>query len=205
MRSLRRALAVLVLTAFTTAGTGCFGSFRLVNKIYDVNKGMGNKFVQELVFLVFVILPVYELASLGDAIIFNTIEFWTGSNPLSMKEGETQERVVQADGKTVKMTFAEQGRSLTIEVTEPGKAPVVTRVRVDEEGAVATDGSGQVLAQAGLDASGSLVVRDGRGEALAVRSAEQLAKMEAAAPAGPAAFLDADAHRADSCALALAH
>ncbi len=49
---------------------------------------MGNKFVKELVFLGLVILPVYEISILVDAFILNTLEFWTGSNPMALKPGD---------------------------------------------------------------------------------------------------------------------
>ncbi|MBS2029313.1 MAG: DUF3332 domain-containing protein [Deltaproteobacteria bacterium] len=205
MKPARRLLAAVTLLAFTHTGTGCFGSFQLVQKVYGFNKSMGNKFVREIVFLVFVILPVYGLASLADALIFNLIEFWTDKNPLAMAPGETQERVVEQDGKTLKMTFADQGRTLRLEVLEPGQAPAKYTVSVDEEGATIADGAGQLLATSGLDANGGLVVRDAQGDALLSRSAEDLAKLEDAVPAGPAAVLAADAHRADGCAMALAH
>ncbi len=62
----------------------CFGSFRATRHLYRFNDTVsGNKFVKTLVFWVFVIIPVYALFSLGDAIIFNLVEFWSGTNPLS--------------------------------------------------------------------------------------------------------------------------
>ncbi len=42
----------------------------------------------ELVFLGLIIIPAYGLFSFGDAIIFNSIEFWGGSNPIRA-DGET--------------------------------------------------------------------------------------------------------------------
>jgi len=204
MKPARRLLAAVTLLAFMHTGTGCFGSFQLVQKVYGFNKSLGNKFVREIVFLVFVILPVYGLASLADAIIFNLIEFWTDKNPLAMAPGETQERVVQQDGKTIKMTFADQGRTLRLEVQEPGQAPAQYTLSVDDDGATLANGEGQVLATSGLDANGGLVVRDAQGEAVMSRSASELANLEDAVPAGPAALLEADAHRAEGCAMALA-
>jgi hypothetical protein len=81
--------------------TGCFGSFSLLHKVHDWNGSVSeNKFVQELVFLGFIILPVYSLSSLIDAVILNTVEFWTGDNPLSMKEGEEQIRTLKVEGES---------------------------------------------------------------------------------------------------------
>ncbi len=77
---MKKALSLATLLAFTPA---CFGSFALERKLWAFNKGVSSeKFIQELVFLGLVILPVYELAAFGDALIFNTIEFWGGKNPV---------------------------------------------------------------------------------------------------------------------------
>jgi hypothetical protein len=70
--------------------TSCIGSFRTFNKLNTWNQGIsGSKFVNELVFICFHIIPVYEVAYLADALIFNSIEFWGGSNPVS-KAGEVK-------------------------------------------------------------------------------------------------------------------
>ncbi len=58
--------------------SGCFGSFPLTNIIYDWNGGFGSKWVRWLIFLGLIIIPVYEIALIVDALILNTIEFWTG-------------------------------------------------------------------------------------------------------------------------------
>jgi hypothetical protein len=83
--SLRRT-AVLTLTAVTVAGSsGCFGSFNVTRKLYNFNKTVSpNKFVQEVVFLAFNIVPVYGVAGAADALVANTVEFWTGKNPVQV-------------------------------------------------------------------------------------------------------------------------
>lgn len=63
--------------------SSCIGSFGLTNKVYTWNKSVGDKFVNELVFLVFCAVPVYEFAVFIDAILLNSIEFWTGDNPVA--------------------------------------------------------------------------------------------------------------------------
>ena len=44
------------------------------------------------------IIPVYELAGLGDFVIFNLIEFWTGKNPIAQSGGSAPEIRGLADG-----------------------------------------------------------------------------------------------------------
>ena len=78
----RRTVLSLVVMAAAAGSTGCWGSFAITNKLYRFNDGVSDsKWIKWLLFLGLVILPVYSLFILGDALIFNTIEFWTGSNP----------------------------------------------------------------------------------------------------------------------------
>jgi hypothetical protein len=70
-------LSVLLLCA-TMLFSSCIGSFRLTNKLKDWNGSIGNKWVNELVFLAMHIVPVYEVSIFVDAVVLNSIEFWTG-------------------------------------------------------------------------------------------------------------------------------
>lgn len=74
-----------IALASTIFLSSCLGSFNLTNKCYNLNNSIGDKWVNELVFIGFTIIPVYEICMLADAVIFNTIEFWTGSNPVASK------------------------------------------------------------------------------------------------------------------------
>jgi len=79
-KSLRVLTATLGLTLLTVS---CYGPFNATRRVHEWNGQVGSTWVNEGVFLAFVILPVYSLASLGDALIFNTIEFWGGENPVN--------------------------------------------------------------------------------------------------------------------------
>ena len=63
--------------------SSCIGSFSLTNKLLAWNKTVGNKFVNELVFFAFWVLPVYEVSALADVLVLNSIEFWSGGNPVA--------------------------------------------------------------------------------------------------------------------------
>lgn len=63
--------------------TSCIGSFGLTNKLLSWNQSINSKFVNEVVFIVFHIIPVYEISCLADILILNSIEFWSGSNPVA--------------------------------------------------------------------------------------------------------------------------
>ncbi|MCK9206607.1 MAG: DUF3332 domain-containing protein [Salinivirgaceae bacterium] len=81
----------IILFAVLFAGmsvfmSGCYGSFTLTKKVHQWNGSLGNKFVEEAVFLL-LNCGVYEATVFVDAFILNLIEFWTGDNPLGLHEG----------------------------------------------------------------------------------------------------------------------
>ncbi|MBR4804256.1 MAG: DUF3332 domain-containing protein [Bacteroidales bacterium] len=65
--------------------SSCIGSFGLTNKYFDWNNQVSNKYVNELIFLGSNIIPIYPLCLLADGLVLNSIEFWTGSNPIASK------------------------------------------------------------------------------------------------------------------------
>lgn len=72
------ATGILLCSAPVLLNSGCYGYFPLTKMIYRVNGEVTDyKLVHTLVMWVFVILPVYSIAMLVDAIVFNLIEFWT--------------------------------------------------------------------------------------------------------------------------------
>ena len=76
--------------------SSCIGSFGLTNKLLDWNRNIDSKFVNELVFVAFWIVPVYEISALADILVLNSIEFWSGNNPVA--DAGTVKTI---DGKTV--------------------------------------------------------------------------------------------------------
>ncbi|MCA9656348.1 MAG: DUF3332 family protein [Myxococcales bacterium] len=64
---------------------GCWGSFSLTGRVYDWNGSFSSKWASWAVFLVFIILPVYGTLLFIDAIALNTIEFFSGRNPVQRK------------------------------------------------------------------------------------------------------------------------
>jgi hypothetical protein len=96
--SFRRKL--IALSTLACIGlTGCYGQFGLTRKLYNWNgQATGNKFANSAILWALLIIPVYELASLGDFLIFNTIEVFTGSNPVAMnKDGSLDTHYADRD------------------------------------------------------------------------------------------------------------
>ena len=130
--------SLAALLALSAAGTtGCFGKFSLTRKLYTWNAGVGgNKFVSNLVFWGLCIIPVYQLASLGDVVVLNAVEFWTGSNPVAdARDVQTRE----LPGGAVEIAY--QGATFRLVPTEDGAFDVERNGERLGRGTVRPDGS----------------------------------------------------------------
>jgi hypothetical protein len=122
--------------------SGCYGSFNLVREVYDWNGSIEDKTVRSVVFWALVIIPVYEIAALVDAAVLNVIEHWSGDNPLSMQEGESDMRVVEHKGRRFKVearknrfTILEEGRRKPVRLVF---TPVDASWNLEQEGRLIT-------------------------------------------------------------------
>lgn len=101
-------VAVVALSA-SMMMQSCIGSFALYNKVKNWNDHVGDKFVNELVFVAMWILPVYELSFVADLFILNSIEFWSGTNP-ALAQNET----TIVDGKDARYLVARDATGYAI-------------------------------------------------------------------------------------------
>jgi hypothetical protein len=70
--------------ALALSTTSCLGPDNAYNSIKNWNAELSQQdWVNEIVFLGLHVIPVYPIAMFGDVIIFNTIGYWTGDNPIS--------------------------------------------------------------------------------------------------------------------------
>lgn len=87
----------------------CIGSFGLTNTVLDWNNKVGNnKWVNELVFVVAWIIPAYEISIFIDAVVLNSIEFWTGSNPVAQVD-----KTIEGENGTYSIKSNETGYTIT--------------------------------------------------------------------------------------------
>lgn len=123
-------VAVVLLLSCSMLTTSCIGSFSLSNKLLSWNKQVGNKFVNELVFFAFWILPVYEVSLLADVLVLNSIEFWSGSNPVaqgrSVIDGKDGRYLVDCDGKGYTITSENDGSVVRLDFDEDDRSWSVT-------------------------------------------------------------------------------
>ena len=99
----RTLIALLSVFSFTVA-TNCYGGFIATKKLHHWNGGLGNKWIQTIAFWALIIIPVYEIAVLIDFVVLNLLEFWTGSNPMAMTEGQIETQIVKHQGKEFEIT-----------------------------------------------------------------------------------------------------
>lgn len=98
MKIIRKTALYFAMSTLLITQTGCFGEFALTRKAYEFHDGISNsKFVKSLIFFL-VGGFVYGFTGFVDAVILNLIEFWSGSNPLSMNEGDHEMQFTTIDG-----------------------------------------------------------------------------------------------------------
>jgi hypothetical protein len=97
MKTLKKITIYLIIICFGAVQTSCLGSFRLTNVTHQWNQTIGSKWVNEILFVLFI--PVYSITIFIDAFILNSIEFWSDGPGYGLKEGE-QKRITSKDGKT---------------------------------------------------------------------------------------------------------
>ncbi len=155
-----------ILVAGSLMFSSCIGSFGLSNKVLTWNQQVGSKFVNELVFIGFWILPVYEISLLADLLVINSIEFWSGSNPviagtkvIDGKDGrylvewnkEGYKITNESTNAVVELNFNEDEKTWSVE-TPQGNVPFLTFVDDTHVKVPGVNGDYQVveLSQAGV-------------------------------------------------------
>ncbi len=80
---IKKALIAVIL-AFGLGSSSCLGPDHAYGSIKQWNADLSDKdWVNELVFIGLQIIPVYPIALFGDIVIFNTIRYWSGDNPIN--------------------------------------------------------------------------------------------------------------------------
>lgn len=136
-------VGALLLVAATLPLQSCIGSFALTNKVITWNNQIGSKFVNELVFFAFWILPVYEVTSIADLLVLNSIEFWSGNNPVEVASNKVIDTdqgryniacdgkgytVTAPNGDVMRLEFEEENQTWSVLTPEGVAYPFMTMV-----------------------------------------------------------------------------
>lgn len=164
----------IFLMLITIIATGCTGTFQLTRKVYDFQTSPKDKWVDEVLFLAFVIIPVYGASTLVDAVVFNSLEFWTGENPMTASLRNTHDVIAQNDQGTMKMKFDADSQNIEVTSTaDPAKSFVLART---DNGVTALNREGEVLFTSVEDSSGGVTVFDADNNAVRHFSSEEVQK-----------------------------
>ena len=190
--NIKKFVCAVTLAAFMCVSVGgCYGQFALLNLAQKAVGSLGNKFLVSLVN--YFAMPVYGFCLFADFLIFNTIEFWLGSNPIAM--GNTYEEADENGNKVYAVKNPDGTLSVTMTAADGKKADfmlvrngnVVSVVGAD--GTVmakqihAADGTakhilnanGEVIAQHVVSANGAVVAQQVMGvenSAMAMNAAQ---------------------------------
>jgi hypothetical protein len=150
--SARRVIAVTLLCSSTLlVASGCFGSFTTTHKVYDWNRTVDhNKWVQWGVFTAAIIVPVYPAAFFFDVVFNNSVEFWSGRNPMSADAGATR-TVHTESGEDVSMRMRDDG-AIDMSIRSPSQ-PDMHLVVVREGDSIAAYGDDGALVARGTPAT----------------------------------------------------
>lgn len=182
----RRHRIGLSLMAATLFLSGCYGPFNLTRRLYQWNGSVGTKWEREFMFILLAWAPVYGLAVLGDALVFNSMEFWTGKNPVDPPSTRSElpkaKRIVRGSHEAL-LTYlsASTGARLLIEQMREGRPAGSLRVERQGRASIGFDAGGRVLFTAETLADGSVLVRDGSGKEVALYSVDQVEQFVTAA------------------------
>lgn len=167
--------------AVAIAASGCYGPFNLTRRLYQWNGQVGrDKWEREFVFVLLAWTQVYSVTALADAVVFNSMEFWTGKNPVdrptAWRDGQPRtKRLVRGDNAAL-LTYASTpaGAQLLIEQFRKGQAAGSLRLAQRHGRTVGLDDEGRVLFTASSGPDGGIVIHNGSGEPIASYSAQDV-------------------------------
>ena len=163
----KKVVAVVALLAAAPFLTNCYGAFPLTHAVYKANGDIDNDLLRQVVFWVFVIVPVYEVAAFADAVAFNLIDFWTG-------EGVDFSSTTDQQGNTVTLRPTENGREAVLTVSRDGKTLQELRfVRASDAVCNVYDAKGALMGKAMRTPSGELRLTDAQDRTVTLVSADQ--------------------------------
>lgn len=156
MKRLNLKMAATVMICGSFLFTSCVGSFGLHSRLSSWNQNIGNKFVNELVYLACNIIPVYPVCYLADALVINSIEFWSGSNPMA-SVGDVKK--VKGENGNYLVETLENGYSITRE--EDNSTMSLIYDNEQNTWNVVADGVSTELLQMNADGTAQMTLPDG--------------------------------------------
>lgn len=195
IRAYRAGVAALAIGALLTT-SACYGPFNLTRTIYNWNgkvqsfQDIPAKWMQEVVFVALVLIPVYPFALVIDALFFNSVQFWTGENPIKVSEApDGAGRIITAGDTTITLSQPDADGRVLVTYKRDGRVFAQAGLRTEGGRIDLTDAAGDALlsAEAGPAGTVQIVDRDCRliGTLPAEPTALAAGPSPSPAPAGP--------------------
>ena len=148
-------VGLMVLLSFSTSA--CIGRMAATREVSKANLRISSdKWPRELTFLLLHIVPVYQIAYIADVLVVNSIEFWTGENPISgeqrLARAGQSHTVRGPEGEFAVSTFRTDG-SVDIEIYASDGSGSFVNLAPDANGVCARDAAGNVLGSVDWDGS----------------------------------------------------
>jgi len=147
MKSRLSILAVSILLLFTMS-TGCIGNFGLSGKVRKFNLEQSeSRWGREILFVILYVIPVYPFAGMLDIIVFNSLEFWTGTNPINGSASVTpiaMQEWTTEDGTKVTMQGLPDN-SIDVDLVMPDGGTRHFNLTRTDDGITARDVAGNVI------------------------------------------------------------
>ena len=165
-------LGLVLLVAIAPMVTGCYGRFQLTKAVYRFNgEASENRAVQSIVMWVLIIIPVYGLAMIGDAVVIHLIEFWSGK-PIDIG------CATEEDGTRFALEPTGNGRDAVMTVSRDGEILArATFVRISEGEFEVRDNEGRLAGKVVRTPAGDLLLTDAQGTTIRTVSAQELASV----------------------------
>lgn len=124
MNRIKKSVSVLLAAVVLSMTTSCYGDMALTKNVWQWNdSAVSNKFLKSLLMVGMIIIPVYGVCVFVDVVIFNLIEFWGGSNPISMNEGDFEKQVIPFEGED----YIVEATKNQFKIYQEGEEPVYLR------------------------------------------------------------------------------
>lgn len=159
---IRKAVASAVMVSLMSVTSACFGPFNLTRTVYHWNSGIkgsgevSDKWMKEFVFFGMIIIPVYMFSVLLDAFIFNSIQFWSGENPIKADVQDGSIREVRIGDTRITVSWAKDRRSADLTYWQQGRLIATARVLEDDQGFRLVDREDRVRYTAERDYDGGV-------------------------------------------------
>lgn len=154
-----RLIAFGIILQLPLATSGCYGTFPVTNALYKANGELTNSTIINSIFMViFSIFQVYSICILVDAIVLNSINFWSGDEIRIAKSYD------QPDGSVATIAPGQAPNEAVITVTKDGELLAQRKMVRDEEGITTIyDRQDQVISTVTPVANGGFQLTDAEG------------------------------------------